>query len=75
MKFFMGGWTWFVTEFDGKDTFFGLVISPIVPEGEWGYFSLAELKGLRKGFIEVDRDLHEVTPYSPKKISQIRRRY
>jgi len=74
MKFFLGGWTWYASEFDGVDRFFGLVISPYVPEGEWGYFSLSELKSVKSGFVEVDRDLYEVTPYSPKKLSVLRGR-
>jgi len=45
-KFFtpMGPFTWYVTEFDGDDTFFGLVDCV---EREWGYFSLQELSELR----------------------------
>lgn len=33
-------WTWYVMEFDGKDTCFGLVIGH---EREYGYFTLSEL--------------------------------
>lgn len=73
MKFFMGGWTWYAMEFDGKDMFFGLVKSPIMPEGELGYFSLRELMNLKKGFVQVDRDLHGVTPYSPKRLSEVKK--
>lgn len=72
MKFFLGGWTWYVCEFDGVDRFFGFVVSPISPEGEWGYFSLRELAAVKKSFMEVDRDLYEVTVYSPKRLSQLR---
>ena len=41
-KFFTpwSNWTWLVLEFDGKDTFFGLVYGH---ETELGYFSLSEL--------------------------------
>lgn len=74
MKFFIGGWTWLATEFDGRDGFFGIVFSPMMPQGEWGYFSLRELLGLKKGFIEVDRDIYDITPYTPKKLSEIRKR-
>lgn len=73
MKFFLGGWTWLAAEFDGKDQFFGLVISPMEPTGEWGYFSLSELKSVKAGPIEVDRDVYDITPYKPKKISEIKR--
>ena len=47
VKFFsIGGssWTWYATEFDGKDMFFGLVDGF---EQEWGYFSLSELESVR----------------------------
>jgi ribosomal protein S18 acetylase RimI-like enzyme len=42
-KFFlsMTKWTWFATEFDGKDSFFGYVIGEYP---ELGYFSLSELE-------------------------------
>ena len=46
VKFYLPGshWTWYASEFDGKDTFFGLVAGH---EIELGYFSLAELAALR----------------------------
>ncbi len=53
VKFFdcWGSWTWFATEFDGEDTFFGYVVGNYP---ELGYFSLSELKSL--GWrIERDR--------------------
>jgi len=56
VKFFTpdSGRTWFATEFDGKDIFFGLVQGL---ETELGYFSLAELKTIRgKLGLPVERD-------------------
>lgn len=49
VKFFGGGrGTWYATEFDGEDTFFGYVVSPLGPDcDELGYFSLSELQALR----------------------------
>lgn len=46
-KFFdpCGSWTWYATEFDGDDTFFGYVVGF---EKEWGYFSLSELESVTK---------------------------
>ena len=46
VKFFTpdSSWTWYATEFDGEDTFFGLA------DGfckELGYFSLSELENVR----------------------------
>ena len=59
-------WTWYATEFDGKDTFFGLVDGF---EKELGYFSLAELESVRGSFgLPVERDLwFEPTPLSELK--------
>jgi len=49
-------WTWYATEFDGDDTFFGYVDGL---EGEWGYFSLKELKETRGPWgLKIERDLH-----------------
>lgn len=62
VKFFGGGrGTWYATEFDGTDTFFGYVISPLGPDcDEFGYFTLTELQALRfKPFgLPIERDLH-----------------
>lgn len=54
VKFFdlFSNWTWYATEFDGVDTFFGLVYGF---EQELGYFSLSELQSL--GW-RVERDLY-----------------
>ena len=64
-KFFTpdSNWTWYASEFDGVDTFFGLVDGF---EKELGYFSLKELESLRGAFgLPVERDLwFEPTPLS-----------
>ncbi len=51
VKFFgimgLGSWTWYAKEYDPETgTFFGLVKSNLCPEGELGYFSLAELESV-----------------------------
>ena len=52
IKFFAPGfWTWYVTEFDGEDRFFGLVRGF---EDEFGYFSLKELRAVPGLGIEKD---------------------
>ncbi len=64
-KFFTpdSSWTWYVIEFDGKDTFFGLVDGF---EKELGYFSLSELESIRgKLGLPVERDLY----FKPCKLS------
>lgn len=56
VKFFALGssWTWYAFEFDGNDTFFGLVDGL---EREWGYFSLSELESIKwHGIPGVERD-------------------
>ena len=61
VKFFtpFSNWTWYATEFDGKDLFFGLVDGH---EKELGYFSLSELESLGG---KIERDLYwRPTPLS-----------
>ena len=66
VKFFtpFANWTWYVTEFDGDDLFFGLVDGHYV---ELGYFRLSELQSL-DGFATVERDLH----FTPTPVSTCR---
>ena len=63
VKFFtpFSNWTWYATEFDGKDTFFGLVDGF---DKELGYFSLAELESLGS---KIERDLW----FSPTPLSKL----
>src|SRR4051812_10878359 len=59
VKFFTpdAGWTWYASEFDGEDTFFGVVVGH---ERELGYFSLRELETTRAGMLKlpIERDLY-----------------
>ena len=49
-------WTWYGTEFDGEDTFFGLVDGHVK---ELGYFSLAELEEVKGPMgLPIERDLY-----------------
>ena len=58
-------WTWYVTEFDGEDTFFGLVDGL---EKELGYFSLSELQSVRGPLgLPIERDLY----WTPKPLETI----
>jgi hypothetical protein len=67
VKFFTpdSNWTFYAVEFDGQDTFFGLV------EGhfkELGYFSLSELQKARGQLgLPVERDLY----WQPKRLEEI----
>lgn len=51
-------WEWFATEFDGEDTFYGLVNGF---EPEFGYFSLSEMERMRikelAGIPAIERDI------------------
>ena len=70
-KFFLPltKWTWFATEFDGKDTFFGYVCGEYP---ELGYFSLNELENLEGPYgIGVERDMF----FQPIKLSEVRKEY
>jgi len=58
VKFFTpdSNWSWYASEFDRQDTFFGLVDGF---ELELGYFSLSELKQVRGNLgLPVERDLY-----------------
>lgn len=68
VKFFSpySNWTWYATEFDGEDTFFGLVDGF---EKELGYFSLKELESVTVfgGVPAVERDLY----WTPRKLAEV----
>jgi hypothetical protein len=56
VKFFTpsSNWTWYASEFDGEDVFFGLVIGF---EIELGYFTLSELEEIGGGLtLPIERD-------------------
>ena len=60
VKFFTpdSNWTWYATEFDGKDIFSGLVDGF---EKELGYFSLSELQSVKGPLgLKIERDLYFV---------------
>lgn len=58
VKFFTpdANWTWYASEFDGEDTFFGLVAGLDV---ELGYFLLSELQSVHGPLgLPIERDIH-----------------
>lgn len=66
----IGRMTLYVTEFDGDDTLYGYMVSPLGPDcDEWGYSSLSEMAHLLVigGMPGVERDCY----WSPKKVSEI----
>ena len=69
-KFFTpdSSWTWYATEFDGEDTFFGLVEGL---ETEVGYFSLSEMESARGPWgLPIERD----RSFTPCKLSTLTER-
>jgi hypothetical protein len=59
-------WTWYASEFDGREIFFGLVAGLYV---ELGYFSLSELKKLRGPWgLPVERD----RGFKPKSLRELK---
>ena len=67
VKFFTpdSNWTWYATEFDGEDQFFGLVDGF---DKEFGYFSLRELETNRGPMgMPIERDLY----WTPKTLKEI----
>ena len=67
-KFFTpdSNWTWYVLEFDGNDTFFGLVYGL---EVELGYFSPGEISTVAGPLgLKVERDLY----FEPCPLSRVR---
>jgi len=60
-------WLWYAIEFDGEDTFFGLVVGH---EAHLKRFSLSSLARLRGPFGQmVERDLN----WEPKPLSEVRK--
>jgi hypothetical protein len=67
VKFFTpdASWTWWASEFDGEDLFFGLVHGF---EKELGYFRLSELKQIRGALgLPVERDRY----FRPKTLGEL----
>jgi len=68
VKFFTpdAQWTWYASEFDQDDIFFGLVNGF---ELEFGYFSLSELQSVKGPLgLPIERDLH----FEPKSLRELR---
>ncbi len=64
LHFFLGESSWYVAEYDGKDTFFGFaILNGDMLNAEWGYCSFQELKDLKiHDMLEVDCELEEHFP-------------
>ena len=67
VKFFTpdSNWTWYATEFDGEDLFFGLVDGF---EKELGYFRLSELQSVKGALgLPIERDMY----FKPKSLKEL----
>lgn len=67
VKFFTpdSNWTWYATEFDGEDLFFGLVDGF---EKEIGYFRLSELQSVKGALgLPIERDMY----FNPKSLKEL----
>jgi hypothetical protein len=67
VKFFTpdSNWTWYATEFDGDDLFFGLVDGF---EKEIGYFRLSELQSVKGALgLPIERDMF----FKPKTLNEL----
>lgn len=59
----MSNWAWYIMEYDGKDTCFGLVQGHVA---EFGYFNISALEAIKKP-LPVERDLH----FTPTAVSKL----
>ena len=75
-KFFdpCGRGAWFMCEYDPVDRIaFGYIVSPLGPDcDEGGYFSLAELEGVRNRLgLGIERDIHWKPGKLPKEVLNV----
>lgn len=60
MHFFLAGCDWFMAEFGSEERiFFGYaILNQDLDNSEWGYTAFDEMRDLRIGPLEIDRDRH-----------------
>ena len=71
VKFFTpdSNWSWYASEFDREDLFFGLVSGF---EVELGYFLLSELQSVKGSLgLPIERDLY----YEPKTLAELMKKH
>ena len=73
IHFFILGCDWYITEYDGKDLFWGYaVLHCDYVNAEWGYINFSELRKVKiKGWLEVDCET-EVT-WKIRKASEVKK--
>ena len=66
LHFFIGSSDWYITEFDGEDTFWGYaILNGDDQMAEWGYVSFTELKEIKVGYVEIDCELEKFWRIKP----------
>lgn len=58
LHFFVSGCDWWITEYDGEDTFFGFACLGDPTMAEWGYISFNELRNAKIGPFEVETEIN-----------------
>ena len=73
LHFFIGGCDWYISEYDGKDLFWGyIILNGDHENAEWGYISFRELKEITMaGWFEVDCEVEEF--WKVRRASEIER--
>ncbi len=68
LHYFYGASDWYITEWDGKDSFFGFVVlNGDMIDAEWGYISLSEIVGLEMVELDFHFDTDKPLAYHLKK--------
>jgi len=68
MHFFYSCCDWYISEFDGKDLFFGFaILHGDLQNAEWGYMSFREMKAINVHGVQIDRDVY----WMPKPAGEI----
>ena len=70
MHLFIGGCDWYIAEYDPNERlFFGFaILNGGLDNAEWGYISLDELRQIKIGWLEIDRDLH----WKPRRAEEVK---
>jgi len=68
LHFFIAGSDWYISEFDGNDTFWGYaVLNNDFQMAEWGYLSFKEFQKISINGIEIDCELEDYFPIQKAK--------
>ena len=72
LHFFIGGYDWYIVEYDGQDLFWGYADLNDSEMAEWGYISFQELKEIKvQGGLEINCEIFD-PPTRAGEIEKIR---